>query len=408
MRQSQLFTRIERNAPKDEATLNAQLLVRAGFVSKLMAGVYSYLPLGLRVLRKIENVVREEMNAIGGEEILMPQLHPKSIWKTTGGWDKIDVLFKLKSRTDKEYALGQSEEEVVAPLVMKYVTTYKDLPRAVYQIHWKFRDELRSKSGLLRGIEFFMKDMYSFHEDQVDFERFYAIAKKAYLRVFERFGLVAKVTEASGGAFSEKISYEFMVLTDAGEDDILYCNECEFCVNVEIAKQKEEEHCPVCKNGTLAKAKASEVGNVFDLGQKYGKDFDLTVAGRDGGKRYPMMGCYGLGISRLMGVIAEKCNDEKGLIWPEPAAPFRAHLLALAGADGAKAYESLQKAGIEVLYDDRDLSAGEKFAEADLIGIPWRLVVSPKLGEKIEIKKRDEKEIKIAEINEVIKIVNKA
>jgi prolyl-tRNA synthetase len=290
---------------------------------------------------------------------------------------------------------------------MKYANTYKDLPRAVYQIHWKFRDELRSKSGLLRGIEFFMKDMYSFHEDQADFERFYAIAKIAYLRIFERFGLTAKVTEASGGAFSEKISYEFMVLTDAGEDDILYCNACEFCVNAEIAKQKEGEHCPACKQGALAKARASEVGNVFDLGQKYGKDFDLTFAGRDGGKRYPVMGCYGIGISRLMGVIAERCNDEKGLIWPEPAAPFRAHLLALAGADGAKAYESLQKAGIEVLYDDRDLSAGEKFAEADLIGIPWRLVVSPKLGEKIEIKKRSEKEAKTAGIDEVIKILNK-
>ncbi|MDP2598221.1 MAG: aminoacyl--tRNA ligase-related protein [Candidatus Liptonbacteria bacterium] len=405
MRQSELFTKTERNAPKDETTVNAQLLVRAGFVSKLMAGVYSYLPLGLRVLRKIENIVREEMDAIGGREILMPMLHPKSIWTTTGGWDNVDVLFKLKSRTEKEYALGQSEEEVVTPLVLKYVNTYKDLPKAAYQIHWKFRDELRSKSGLLRGIEFYMKDMYSFHENQEDFEKFYAVVKKAYFRIFERLGLVAKSTEASGGAFTKKISYEFAVLTDAGEDDILYCNACEFCVNVEIAKQKEGDACPACKKGKLAKAKSSEVGNVFDLGQKYGKDFDFSFVGRDGKKQYPVMGCYGIGISRLMGVIVEKFNDENGIIWPESVAPFKVHLLALNETDGTPTYKALQKAGIEVLYDDRDATAGTKFAEADLLGIPWRLVVSPKLGDKVEVKKRSEKEVRIMDIKEAIKII---
>ena len=406
MRQSQLFTKIERNAPKDETTKNAELLVRAGFVSKLMAGAYSYLPLGVPVLRKIENIVREEMNAIGGQEVLMPQLHPKANWVTTGGWNKIDVLFTLKSRTEKEYALGQSEEEVVTPLVMRFVHTHKDLPRAAYQIHWKFRDELRSKSGLLRGVEFLMKDMYSFHEDQEDFDRFYAIAKAAYLKIFTRLGLVAKVTEASGGTFTEKISYEFMVLTDAGEDNILYCDACEFCVNAEIAKQKEGEACPMCGKGTLAAAKASEVGNVFDLGQKFTKDFDMGFADRDGKKQYPIMGCYGIGISRLMGVIVEKYNDEKGIVWPDAVAPFRAHLLALNGADGAKIYETLQREKIEVLYDDRDASAGEKFAEADLIGIPWRIVTSPKLGEKVEIKKRNETEAKIVGVEEAVTIIS--
>jgi prolyl-tRNA synthetase len=271
----------------------------------------------------------------------------------------------------------------------------------VYQIHWKFRDELRSKSGLLRGVEFFMKDMYSFHENQEDFERFYAVAKGAYMKIFKRLGLTAKATEASGGAFSEKISYEFEVLTDAGEDDILYCDTCDFCVNAEIAKQKESAACPRCKKGKLVAAKASEVGNVFDLGQKYGKDFDLAFTGRDGKKQYPIMGCYGIGISRLMGVIVEKYNDENGIIWPEAVAPFRAHLLALNGADGTKVYEALQKEKIEVLYDDRDLSAGEKFAEADLVGIPWRLVVSPKLGEKIEVKKRGEKTSKEVTLKEL-------
>jgi prolyl-tRNA synthetase len=229
MRYSQLFSKTLRNAPKDADTINHQLLTQAGYVDQLMAGVYSYLPLGLRVLRKIEQIVREEMNAIGGQEVLMGTLHPKEIWEKTGGWDSIDVLFKIKSRTEKDYALGQSAEEVVTPLVMQYVTSYKDLPKAVYQIHWKYRDELRAKSGILRGREFLMKDMYSFHETQEDFDRFYAVVKKAYLKAFERMGLVAKVTEASGGNFTEKISYEFMVLTDAGEDDILYCSSCDVC-----------------------------------------------------------------------------------------------------------------------------------------------------------------------------------
>jgi prolyl-tRNA synthetase len=292
---------------------------------------------------------------------------------------------------------------VVTPLVMKYVTTYRDLPKSVYQIKWKFRDELRSKSGLLRGVEFLMKDMYSFHETQEDFDRFYGVMKKAYLKVYERLGLVAKATEASGGAFTEKISYEFMVLTDAGEDDILYCDACDFCVNVEVAKQKEGDLCPHCGKSKLAKARASEVGNVFDLGQKYGKDFDMGFADRDGKKQYPIMGCYGIGISRSMGVIVEKYNDEKGIIWPESVAPFRVHLLALNGADAMPIYEKLEKAGVEVLYDDRDLSAGQKFAEADLIGIPWRMVISPKVGEgKVELKRRSEEKVEVMEIEEGI------
>lgn len=386
MLQSKVFAKTERDDPKDEVAVNAKLLARAGFIDKLMAGAYSYLPLGLRVLKNIEQVVREEMNAIGGQEILMPMLHPKANWVATGGWDKIDVLFKVKSRTEKEYALGQSEEEVVTPLVMSRVNSYQDLPIAVYQIHWKFRDELRAKSGVLRGIEFYMKDMYSFHVDQADFERFYEIVKKAYLKIYERLGLTAKVTEASGGGFSEKISYEFMVLTDAGEDDILYCDTCEFCVNVEIAKEKAGDSCTKCGKGSLAAARASEVGNVFDLGQKYGKDFDLGFSDENGEKRYPVMGCYGIGVSRLVGVIAEKSHDEKGLIWPEVAAPLKYHIIPLSSKDEAKNREVTEaaerlygQAAGEALLDDREgISAGEKFADADLIGIPVRLVVSEK------------------------------
>lgn len=398
MKQSQLFTKTQKNAPKDEVSLNAQLLIRAGFVDKLMAGVYSYLPLGLRVLNKVRNIVREEMDVVGGQEILMPTLHPSENWKKTKGWDNIDVLFKLESRTKKQYALGQSEEEVVTPIAKRFINSYKDLPLALYQIHWKYRDELRAKSGLLRGREFEMKDMYSFHENQEDFERFYEIMKEAYFKVYKRMGLEAKATEASGGSFSEKISYEFMVLTDAGEDDILYCDGCNFCVNVEIAKVKEGETCPKCGKGKLKKARATEAGNVFDLGQKYSKDFDLAYVDKEGNKNFPIMGCYGTGTTRLVGTIVEKYHDEKGIIWPESVAPFDIHLLSLSKDEKAEEiYSLLTKAGFDVLYDDRDASAGEKFADSDLIGIPKRLVISEKsLGAGgIEFKRRNEKESKI-------------
>jgi len=416
MRQSYYFLHTSKTTPKDDVSVNARLLEQGGFVDKLMAGVYSYQPLGLRVLRNIEAIVREEMDAIGGQELLMGMLHPKENWVKTGGWDKIDVLFKVKSRTEKEYALGQSEEEIVTPLVMSRLSTYKDLPLAVYQIHWKFRDELRAKSGLLRGREFFMKDMYSFHESQADFDRFYDVVKQAYLRIYNRLGLVAKVTEASGGAFSEKTSYEFMVLTDAGEDDILYCETCEFCVNVEISELKEGAACSKCGNGKLLQARASEVGNVFDLGTKFGKDFDLGYTDSNGEKHYPFMGCYGIGISRLMGVIAEKNNDENGLIWPASVAPFTVHLIALNGkdtddvtrqADGL--YENLQAAGITVLYDDRsDVAAGEKFADSDLVGIPYRVVVSTKTlaEDNAEIKKRGSGEVEVLPLGTVVNYFN--
>jgi prolyl-tRNA synthetase len=401
VRYGALFGKTTRNVQKDEVTANAELLTRAGFVEKLMAGSYTYLPLGLRVLNNISAIVREEMESIGGNELLMPMMHPREHWVRTGGWDSIDVLFRLESRTGRSYALGQSEEEIVTPLVMSRVQTYRDLPQQVYQVGWKFRDELRPKSGIMRGREFLMKDMYSFHEDQDDFDRFYAIAKEAYLRVYSRLGLIAKVTEASGGAFTEKLSYEFMVLTDAGEDDILYCDACEFCVNDQITDLEEGALCPNCQNGLLTQARASEVGNVFDLGTKYGRDFDMGFIARDGSKQFPVMGCYGIGISRLMGVIVEKFHDERGIIWPSSIAPAQVHLVQL-GSDEAirhaamDLYDRCRQRGIEVLWDDRDASAGVKLADADLIGIPWRIVVSARMlkQDRVELKSRvDEPEI---------------
>jgi prolyl-tRNA synthetase len=345
------------------------------------------------------------MDEIGGQEVLMPSLHPADIWQATGAWDSVDILFKLISRTGKEYALGQSHEEVITPLAREMVRSYKNLPLALYQINWKFRDELRSKSGILRGREFEMKDMYSFHEDEKDFERFYEIVKKAYLRAYKKLGLVAKVTEASGGIFTDKISFEFMVATDAGEDDILYCSTCEFCVNTDIAEATENDKCPKCSKGKLRKARASEVGNVFDLGEKYTKDFELTFTTRDGKQAYPVMGCYGWGTTRTMGVLVEKFHDSKGIIWPESVAPFKVQLVSLegTGARAGKIYQQLSEAGVEVLWDDReDISAGVKFADADLIGIPWRAVISKKTKGRVEVKRRHKKRSELVTVKELL------
>lgn len=395
MRYSHLFGHTIRHDPKDETTANARLLVRAGFVDKLHAGVYSYLPLGLRTLDHIAAIVREEMDAAGGQELHLPMLHPKANWVTTGGWDAIDVLFRVPSRTGREYALGQSHEEVISPLVRSRARTVEDLPLALYQVGWKFRDELRAKSGVLRGREFLMCDLYSFHADQADFDRFYAEMKSAYLRVYRRLGLTAKVTEASGGAFSDKLSYEFMVLTEAGEDDIRFCPACDFCVNVEVATVSAGDRCPRCGEATLDEARASEVGNVFDLGTRYARAFDHTVRGRDGATVHPVMGCFGIGITRAMGVIAETFHDDRGLIWPRAVAPARVHLVTIGeagAAAGPDVYRRLVAAlgSRDVLWDDRRTSAGVKLADADLIGIPERVVVSDRTiaGGDVEISER--------------------
>ncbi len=404
MRVSQLAFQPRKNPPSAADTINHKLLVQAGFVRQLMAGVYSYTPLGLRVLENIRNVIRHEMNELGAQEVKMPILHPKKNWQTTGGWDSIDVLFKVESRTGREYALGQSHEEVVTPLMKEVINSYRDLPKAIYQIHWKFRDELRAKSGILRGREFEMKDMYSWHTSQEDFERFYEKVKQAYIRAYDKVGLTAKATEASGGSFSNKISYEFMVLTDAGEDDVFYCPSCEFCVNQEIAEVAAGEKCPQCQQAQLKQAKASEVGNVFDLGKKYTQDFDLTYMDENGEHHHPIMGCYGWGTTRTMGVIVEKYNDEHGIIWPKAVAPFDAYLIniGLEQEQAQQLYDRLQKAGYNILWDDRDETPGTKFADADLIGIPHRLLISEKSKDKIECKHRTEDKVELLTFEQVL------
>lgn len=413
MKYSKLFSKTIKTAPANAETVNHKLLVQAGYVRQVMAGVYTYTPLGLRVLNKLSQIVREEMNGIGGQEVLMPMLHPSRLWKQTGGWDKIDVLFKVKSRTGREYALSQSNEETVTPLVSEWIHSERDLPLAVYHINWKFRDELRSKSGILRGREFLMKDLYSWHSTQADFDRFYQQAKEAYFRVFGRMGLSAKATEASGGAFTEKVSYEFEVLSEAGEAHILHCDKCNWCVNSDdITTYKEGENCPKCGEAKLASAKAAEVGNVFDLGTKYTRAFDVKITNSQGEKIYPIMGCYGIGISRTMGVLVESFHDERGIIWPESVAPFKVHLVSLTSNNSAvtkqanQVYEKLVGSGVEVLYDEREnVGAGAKLADADLIGIPYRLVISEKTKEMVEVKKRSEKEARLMSLDEAISLI---
>lgn len=407
MKFSESFVTTLRDAPKDAETVNHKLLVRAGFVRQLMAGVYTYLPFGHKVLNKISQIVREEMDAIGGKEVLMPLMHPAENWKKTGAWEKSDVLFHVKSRTKRDYALAQSNEETVTPLAKEFIHTYKDLPLSIYHINWKFRDELRSKSGILRGREFLMKDLYSFHTTQADFDKFYQKAKEAYLKIFKRLGLTTKVTEASGGGFSEKISYEFEVLTDAGEANILYCESCDYCVNVDdIDKYKVGDKCPSCGKSELKSALASEVGNVFDLGQKYTKAFDFKVINENGEAIYPIMGCYGVGVSRTMGVIVEKFHDEKGIIWPKEVAPFNVHLVGLNGK-GEDLYNKLKEKNIDVLFDDRDVPAGQKFNDADLIGVPVRLVISDKTGDKIEYKERTSDKSTLLDFDEMLEELNR-
>jgi prolyl-tRNA synthetase len=414
MRQSQLFSKTIKEAPTDEKSINAQFLIRGGFVDKLFAGVYSFLPLGRRVIKKIENIIREEINAIGGQEIYMPALHPIENYKKTGR-EKIDILFYTDLRTGVKLVLGQSHEEVVVPLMQKFILSYKDLPKAVYQFQTKFRNELRAKSGILRGREFLMKDLYSFHASEEDLNEYYEKAKKAYNNIFARCGLGDKtyLTFASGGTFS-KYSHEFQTLTGAGEDIIYICDKCRVAVNKEIIEEAKHQ-CLGCGNKNLKEKKAIEVGNIFKLKTKFSEAFDLSVLDKEGNKKTVIMGCYGIGLSRLMGTIVEVYNDEKGIIWPEEVAPFKAHLILLIGKDKkgqskiAKAadslYDELAEKGIEVLYDDREeKSAGEKFADADLIGIPYRVVISEKTIEKgsAEIKKRNEEKVELIKLKKVL------
>lgn len=409
MRQSKLFTRTQKDTPKDETSYNAQALMRAGFIDKLAAGVYTFLPLGLRVHNKICKIIREEMDAIGGQELLMPALTPKEVWETTDRWDNFDALFKLTGGDEKEYALGATHEEIVTPTVAKQVLSYKDLSISVYQIQTKFRNEKRAKAGLIRGREFSMKDMYSFHPSDEALNEYYKIAQKAYFKVFERLGLIdiTYLTYASGGAFS-KYSHEFQTVSESGEDTIHICEKCQIAINQEIIA--ESPACPHCGNTELVAKKAIEVGNIFKLGTRFSAPFKFNFKDAAGVDQPVIMGCYGIGPSRLMGTIVEVSHDDRGIIWPEAIAPFKVYLISLGqDKEADKLYEDLKAAGVEVLYNDNEVGPGEKMADADLFGCPYRVLISPKsiVAGGAEIKRRGSSEAVIVDLKKVIDYLKK-
>jgi prolyl-tRNA synthetase len=436
MKLSQNFTKTIREAPADETAKNAQLLIRAGYVHKTMAGVYSYLPLGLRMINKIENIVRKNLNAIGGQEILMNSLHPKEWWVTTNRWENVDILFKVKSQTDKEYAIACSHEEQVTPILSTYINSWKDLqeynaetqtyPTAVYQIQTKFRDELRSRSGVMRGREFRMKDMYDFHRSKESADNYYELVKATYHKIYQEMGLKAYVVHASGGIFTSNDSHEFQVICEAGEDEIFYDEKTGYAINSEIIEGMKAAGQAIPEG--LTKAVSAEVGNIFKLDDKYTKAFGLTYTDQDNKPQYPIMNCHGIGTSRTMGVICEIYSDEKGLKLPAAVAPFEIHLvtginekadaevnnkildianriyngelkliktprgkyilldttntaqlLEIAKEDSTFDLSQLSKFD-DILWDDRTgkISIGEKLKDADLIGCPIQILISKK------------------------------
>lgn len=386
MRQSHLFTKTRKEVPADEVSKNAQLLIRAGYVHKEMAGVYAYLPLGLRVVENIKQIVREEMNAIGCQEIIMTSLQRKELWEKTSRWDDgvVDVWFKSKLAAGGEVGFGWSHEEPIADMMRNYISSFRDLPIVVYQFQTKLRNELRAKSGIMRGKEFVMKDAYSFSLGEEDHTKFYNQSIDAYKRVFNRVGVGEDtfVTFASGGAFTQ-FSHEFQTIVDTGEDVTYINREKNIAINEEVLNDETLKSLGVTRD-ELEEVKTAEVGNIFNFGTQKSEDLGLEYKNEKGESVPVWMGSYGIGITRLMGLLVEKFSDEKGIIWPESVAPFRVHLIEI-GADNpdvrteaSELYRELTEAGIEMLWDDRDVRAGEKFADADLIGIPLRIVVSEK------------------------------
>lgn len=412
MKHSELFTKTRKEDPSDEVSRNARLLIRAGFVHKEMAGVYSFLPLGLRALRKIEGIIREEMDRIGGREVLLTALQNPEIWRETNRWDDaiVDNWFKTTLKSGSELGLGFTHEEAITSMMKRHIASYRDLPIYSYQIQTKFRNEERAKSGIVRGREFLMKDLYSFSATEKDLDAFYDRCAEAYLRIFSRVGIGAQTfkTFASGGIFS-KYSHEFQAVSDAGEDTIYLSRAKNIAVNEEVYTDDVLKDLGLEKN-ELESVKSIEVGNIFKLGTRFSEALGLLYRDESGEMKPVVMGSYGIGPTRLLGTVVEILSDNKGIVWPESIAPFQVHLLSL-GADkeANEWYEKLQSAGIETLFDDREVSAGEKFGDSDLLGMPWRVVVSKRSLEKggAEMKRRTESESKIVLFEEALSILKR-
>jgi prolyl-tRNA synthetase len=414
VRSSQLFTKTRKEAPADEVSKNAQLLIRAGYVYKVMAGVYAYTPLGIKVIENIKTVVRQEMDAIGGQELIMTALQRRDTWEQTGRWDDkvVDVWFKTQLKDDTQIGLAWSHEEAIIEMMKQHVTSYKDLPANVYQFQTKFRNELRSKSGIMRGREFVMKDMYSCSIDAAQHEAFYNQTIEAYKRVFDRLGIGTDtyVTYASGGAFT-KFSHEFQTICDAGEDVIYLHRGKNIAVNEEVMDDEALANLGV-KRDELEKVKTAEVGNIFNFGTQKSQEMDFGFTNDAGAKQFVHLGSYGIGITRVMGVLVEKLSDDKGIVWPANVAPFVVYLVRLGDQPEVVAacddvYKQLQDKGITVLYDDRDARAGEKFADADLMGMPFRIVCSAKTlaASTFECTERSNGQTKMLDLKQLISLV---
>ncbi|UZE93155.1 MAG: proline--tRNA ligase [Candidatus Nealsonbacteria bacterium] len=434
MLQSQLFTKTKKKIARTAIAISHKYLIKGDFIEQSISGVYRFLPLGFLVLKKIEKIIREEMLELGAQEVYLSTFQNKNLWQETKRWNAMDPpLFKLKDRHNKELALGSTHEEEMVDMVRKRVSSYQDLPFFLFQIQNKFRNEMRATGGLLRTIEFIMKDLYSFHSNKKDLVNFYEKIKKSYFKIFKRCGLKTVCVEASSGTIGGKLSHEFMVISNIGEDKILLCKKCNYGVNIEVMGRNKK--CPQCKS-PLETKKSIEVGHIFYLGTKYSKDMNAKYKDKDGKEKFILMGCYGIGLPRLMATSVEVNSDKNGIIWPKEIAPFQIHLISLDNTKNVRKkadeiYRDLsvsasqkrscgrsavasgiggQKQNIEILYDDRkDKSAGEKFADCDLIGIPMRIVVSEKTLRKnsVELKRRDESRVKLIEITNLKKNVEK-
>ena len=408
MKQSKNFTKTLKNAPTDEVSKNAQLLIKAGFVHKEMAGVYSLLPLGMKVVENIKKIVREEMNSLDAQEMIMSSLQPKNSWEQTGRWsdDIVDVWFKSSLKSGSEIGFGWSHEEPITEMMKNHISSFRHLPAYVYQFQNKFRNETRAKSGLMRGREFVMKDMYSFNLEEKDHTKFYNDTIEAYNRVFERLGIGEDtfITFADGGSFTE-YSHEFQTICDAGEDEIYINRKKKIAINEEVYNEQTLKKLNV-KASDLQKVKTAEVGNIFNFGTSKCEQMSFFYKDQNEKNIPVFLGSYGIGITRLMGVIAEKNSDEKGLVWDKNIAPYSVCIINIGKEKEAEEiYKSLKKEGVNVLWDDREKRPGERFGDCDLLGIPYRVVISEKSLENggVEFKKRTDAEGKIINIDDIVK-----